>query len=77
MLDSLIGYGVGTLSDPVSEDSIIGFAVGALYDPGVHGDSLIGYTSGVLLPPHHPIGTWNGTAVVWSSIGTWDGSDIV
>lgn len=77
MLDSLIGYVAGVLSDPTAEDSFIGFAVGSLYDPTTYGDFLIGYASGTLTPPHHPIGTWNGATVVWSSIGTWNGTGVV
>ncbi len=77
MLNSSIGYAVGTLNDPVAGDSLIGFAVGSLYDSSVNGDSLIGYTSATLLNPHHPMGTWNGTSVVWTPIATWDGSDLV
>ncbi len=77
MLDSFIGYAAGTLAEPDFQDSRIGFAAGTLYDPGAYADSSIGYISGILSPPHHPIGTWNGAAIAWSTIGTWDGHDIV
>lgn len=76
MLDSLVGYVTGTLNNPLTQDSFVGFAVGMLYDPNAHSDSLIGYASGILSPPHHPIGTWNGMSIAWSSIGTWDGTDV-
>lgn len=77
MSDSLIGYEVGSLVDHTSQDSLIGFVAGLLYEQGIYQDSLIGYTSSALMPPHFPIGTWNGTSIVWSAIGTWNGTDIV
>lgn len=37
MLDSFIGYTIGTLSNPGSEDSFIGFAIGILVNSPLAG----------------------------------------
>lgn len=75
--DSLIGYAYGVLNDPLTADSFIGYVSGFIYNPGSMGDSAIGYSSATLQPPHHPIGTWNGTTIVWGPVTTWDGDSLV
>lgn len=59
--DSLIGYSVGSLTDPSSSgmysDSLVGFAVGSLSDPmssGAYLDSQIGFAAATLVDPASP-----------------------
>lgn len=78
-LDSEIGYAVQELTDPDEPTIVsqIGFVVVSLTDPAPPSASAIGFTTVLLRPPHHPIGTWDGSGLAYSPILTWNGTDLV
>ena len=80
-LNSLIGYTVGTLSDPAvvtRSDSAIGFISATLVSPTppvTRTDSQIGSVMGTLKPIHKPIAMLTSTGYRRTVIRMYDGTN--